>query len=282
MPASRNGRAADSERWAAYASRFSKMGPEEKATAWAKLTDAQRQYLSANFNVTPKWYKSKTKLTVAVFVAILLLVVYVGMPWKLDHSSKDTSPTGQQNKETPKESTTPPSSIPNQLSTTMMLSTKTGNIRSAPSREAPLLKKANYGDFLTVIEKRGEWTRVAWAGGAQGWIQSSSLVGQPGILQAGKREIEKRYKQQEVEKKKLTQKLISSYQQLGLKKIDDQGIVLWLQWDEGQWAFIPFDMKQQILDSFRVMKGGTAVVRIRGYYSGGTLAETGVFSDTIK
>jgi SH3-like domain-containing protein len=204
------------------------------------------------------------------------------MPWKLDHSSKDTSPTGQQNKETPKESTTPPSSIPNQLSTTMMLSTKTGNIRSAPSREAPLLKKANYGDFLTVIEKRGEWTRVAWAGGAQGWIQSSSLVGQPGILQAGKREIEKRYKQQEVEKKKLTQKLISSYQQLGLKKIDDQGIVLWLQWDEGQWAFIPFDMKQQILDSFRVMKGGTAVVRIRGYYSGGTLAETGVFSDTIK
>ena len=75
MTSSQNLSNTDSEKWAAYASRISKMCPEEQAAALAKLTDAQRQYLTTRFDFRcpPRWYKSKTKVIFAACAAILII-----------------------------------------------------------------------------------------------------------------------------------------------------------------------------------------------------------------
>ncbi len=58
--------------------------------------------------------------------------------------------------------------------------------------------------------------------------------------------------------------------------------IVLMAWDEGQWASIPYDTKQQIFESFKLMKPSGASIRITGYYSRRTLAETGLLSDTLR
>lgn len=118
-----------------------------------------------------------------------------------------------------------------------------------------------------------EWLRM----GSQ-----SQTLGEEAIKAAAGEALKKEADRKAKERQKKTRELLGLYTQLGMKKLDDQGITVYVQWDEGNWSTIPYDQKKQILASIQAMKGGTAVIHINGYYSGSVLAESGIFSDTIN
>ena len=58
----------------------------------------------------------------------------------------------------------------------MSVQVRQSEIRSSPSGLAGVVASVKLGDPLTVIEERGAWTKVSTAGGATGWIPTTSLV----------------------------------------------------------------------------------------------------------
>ena len=122
---------------------------------------------------------------------------------------------------------------------------------------------------------------MSWAGG-EGWIHNSIVVGEDGILEAGEKLLKEKAAEDEAERTENFSKLLSTYQELGMKKLEEQGVSVFIQWEESNWAQLPYDTKKQILDSFKLMKGNRVGIHIYGYRSGKVLAETGVFSDTIN
>jgi len=168
---------------------------------------------------------------------------------------------------------------------TLMVNVQVGNIRQKPTTEAAVVKQAKYGDFLTKKGEEGDWFRVSWAGG-EGWVHNSIIVGEDGIREAGEKLLKETIAENEAERKRNISEsageLLIAYQELGMKKLEDQGFSVFVQWEEIKWAQLPFDTKKQILDSFKLMKDTRAIIHIYGYRSGRVLAETGVFSDTIN
>lgn len=46
------------------------------------------------------------------------------------------------------------------------------NVRGEPSAKAPILGRVQSGDRLTLLEERGEWYRVEWSAGREGWVSA--------------------------------------------------------------------------------------------------------------
>jgi len=110
---------ADAVRWAAAASRFERMEPEQKSREWNNLTLAQRDYLVTRFRVTPpqpvidprtphaassmltgnqsmseqRWYQSK-KTTIAMMF-FLLLIVFLVVPKMFQQGSREKGQSAQ-------------------------------------------------------------------------------------------------------------------------------------------------------------------------------------------
>lgn len=76
--------------------------------------------------------------------------------------------------------------------------------------------------------------------------------------------------------------LKTTFREAGMKKLEDRGVSVFVQWEESSWALLPYDTKKQILQSFQTVWRNRAVVHIRGYRTGKVLAEPGIFSDTIN
>ena len=70
--------------------------------------------------------------------------------------------------------------------TEMTVQVKQAAIRATPSYLAPIVAPLNYGDRLTVYEKKGDWCRVGRTDQpASGWIHASALSRQRIALKAG-------------------------------------------------------------------------------------------------
>ena len=200
-------------------------------------------------------------------------------------SDRSTTPSESEPSDrstTPSESTVSVKIMPDPDETqTLMVNVQVGNIRQNPTTEAAVVKQAKYGDFLTQKGEEGDWFRVSWVGG-EGWVHNSIVVGEDGILEAGEKLLKEKATELDTERKENFSKLLSKYQELGMKKLEDQGVTVFVQWEENNWDQLPYDLKKQILDSFELMKNNRAIIHIYGYRSGKVLAKTGVFSDTIN
>lgn len=46
------------------------------------------------------------------------------------------------------------------------------NVRAEPSTKAPIVGTVTRGARLPLLEERGEWSRVEWRGGREGWVSA--------------------------------------------------------------------------------------------------------------
>lgn len=53
----------------------------------------------------------------------------------------------------------------------------TANVRTGPGTQYRIVGKAEYGDLMRTLEKRGRWVRVAREGAKSGWVARSLLWG---------------------------------------------------------------------------------------------------------
>jgi uncharacterized protein YgiM (DUF1202 family) len=53
----------------------------------------------------------------------------------------------------------------------------TANVRSGPGIQHRIIGKAEYGELMRTLEKRGRWVRVHREGKRSGWVARSSLWG---------------------------------------------------------------------------------------------------------
>ena len=144
-----------------------------------------------------------------------------------------------------------------------MVNVQVGNIRLEPTTEAAVVRQAKRGDLLTKRGEQSDWFRVSWSGG-EGWVHHSIVVGEDGIREAGEKLPREKAAEDEAERTRNVSELLSTYQELGMKKLEEQGVVLSVQWEETRWAQLPYDTKKQILDGFRLMKDNRDGIYIHG------------------
>lgn len=58
-----------------------------------------------------------------------------------------------------------------------IVKSKTANIRSGPGTNYRIVGKADYGDLLRTLEKRGQWVKVKRVSGGKGWVSKNLLWG---------------------------------------------------------------------------------------------------------
>jgi uncharacterized protein YgiM (DUF1202 family) len=68
---------------------------------------------------------------------------------------------------------------------TMSVQVKTGQVLDTPTFLGKVVTKVNYGDRLQVLDRQGDWSKVAAPGGASGWIHSSALTKKKIAMNAG-------------------------------------------------------------------------------------------------
>lgn len=66
----------------------------------------------------------------------------------------------------------------------MNVQVKEGQLRSTPSFVGKIVGKAGYGQPVNVLEQRGDWSQVSFAGGG-GWMHVSALTADDLDLQSG-------------------------------------------------------------------------------------------------
>jgi len=67
---------------------------------------------------------------------------------------------------------------------TMNVQVREAQLRALPSHLAKIVSRLAYGERVTVIEERNDWSRVS-VGSAQGWLHSSTLTTKRVALKAG-------------------------------------------------------------------------------------------------
>jgi uncharacterized protein YgiM (DUF1202 family) len=66
----------------------------------------------------------------------------------------------------------------------MNVQVKEGQVRSTPSFVGKIVGKAGYGQSVNVLEQRGDWSQVSFAG-VGGWMHASALTAADLDLQSG-------------------------------------------------------------------------------------------------
>lgn len=284
--------------WADYAFRFKIMTEVEKAERWKELTYAQRRYIKREFGIEPPYLRSapeeeetpeKILITpqwgpqvltksvspkAALWLSLVAVLCIIGVIWGVVREGKRPSVTTSEGNEIKTTGVLLPAAehlatakkLLKGNATADAMNMAISHLGTIPS-SAPEYEDAQF--LITVTKKR-----------------LSEKQADEDRLSRRIEEEQNKHKyeqnQQKQKRRKAAQKLIDTCQRLGLKKFEDQGLIVLMQWDEGQWANIPYDTKQQIFDGFKLMKPAGATIRITGYYSGRILAETGLFSDTLR
>ena len=74
----------------------------------------------------------------------------------------------------------------------MSVKVKVTQVRSAPSYVGKILLVLNYGDRVTILEKKADWVRVSVpAKKVEGWVNVSSLQEKEIVLAAGSADVQK-------------------------------------------------------------------------------------------
>ncbi len=71
----------------------------------------------------------------------------------------------------------------------MSVQVRSGQLRADPSFLGRMVATVEYGARVSVAEERGDWRRVALAGGASGWIHQSALTPRKIAMQAGSADV---------------------------------------------------------------------------------------------